>query len=179
MEQADWGMTRQVVISEFQIDLGVRSAAVRLGEIFKHEYFLSECPTFISILHGGRVFCHDLMDKVNFIHYHETIEVKSYKGEVRGGVEFVRCPKLDEGYKKIILVDDFCDSGSTLVAVKNYFEKEYGSKVYCVTFLKRKSTKFDDLIYCHEIDGDDWLYGYGLDNNGLDREVREIYKLIK
>lgn len=168
---------KTVLVTGEQINLGVRAMATRLNSIFNHEFLLDKCPTFVSIMDGGDIFCQDLIEKISFIHYHEKIKVNSYNGQERGEVVFSMLPKLKVGYAKVILVDDFCDSGSTMSKVKAYFEKEYGSKVYCVTFLKRKSTHFQDLMFCREVEGDDWLYGYGLDDNGKNRELREIYKL--
>jgi hypoxanthine-guanine phosphoribosyltransferase len=49
-------------------------------------------------------------------------------------------------------------------------------EVKIVTLLKRREG-VDLTDYCGFEIGDDWVIGYGLDNNGYQRELVNIYKI--
>ena len=50
------------------------------------------------------------------------------------------------------------------------------SEVKVVTLLKRKSSPMTPDFFGFEIE-DEWVVGYGLDDNGIKRELRDIYKI--
>jgi uncharacterized protein len=58
-----------------------------------------------------------------------TIAVKSYDGKKRKEIQIVNLPKKEslEG-KKVLLIDDISDSGSTLKFIVNLLKKEYKVK---------------------------------------------------
>ena len=171
-------MKKTVVVTNRLIKLGVSKISDLLNNKFSNT---SESPVFVSILQGGNIFCHDLMSSVDFKYAYDSIEVKSYKEQQQGELKLIKQPTFNLSNKKIILVDDFFDSGKTMFYVINYLKEHYENiKITPVTFLKRQSKiELEGLIYCYLIQDESWLYGYGLDLDGEYRDKREIFKLEK
>jgi hypoxanthine phosphoribosyltransferase len=85
-------------------------------------------------------------------------------------------PWSDVMYPNTLVVDDICDSGSSIMEMLFMVNSRIPECVKVVTLLKRKGGV--DLTNFHgfEID-DEWVVGYGLDDNGLKRELQDIYKV--
>ena len=83
--------------------------------------------------------------------------------------------------RDVIIVEDIVDSGHTLEYLLNLIKKEDPASVnVCTLLLKPKSvkTKFDEIAYIGFEVPDDFVVGYGLDYNGLGRNLRDIYKAV-
>ena len=167
---------KEVVFTTKQIEEGVERVAKILDRKFAGEAY---SPIFLSILQGGDMFCKDLMKQVDFVYQYDTIEAKSYEGVEQKEVRIINQPTNDLHNRKIILVDDFCDSGNTIEKVSKYLRECEVQEITIVTFLYKKKHDYTSIIHAYQVTNDDWLYGYGLDLNGKYRGEREIFKLNK
>jgi hypoxanthine phosphoribosyltransferase len=78
-------------------------------------------------------------------------------------------------------VEDIVDSGKTLEFLLKMVEKEMPASVnVCTLLLKPKSLKveLDEITYVGFEVSDEFVVGYGLDYNGLGRNLRDIYKAV-
>lgn len=96
-------------------------------------------------------------------------------------VKFIRYDPPMNSVKgcNVIIIDDIFDSGLTIDFIRKECEAAGANKVFAITALKRKSTNASDIkepdFYWKEIDEKIYAFGYGMDMNGLYRELPEIY----
>lgn len=148
-----------------------------------------DAPLLVCILCGAIFFYKDLLTAFSTLApCVGTIQAKSYaQNEKQSKVRIYNpsfdCMTEDEltgkidfnlSNRRVILVDDVCDSGQTLYVIKRWFEQHDALKVYTATILSKPSKRNPDFPIDlnwngFEIDGNLWVYGYGLDNNGLGR----------
>jgi len=107
----------------------------------------------------------------------DTIQCKSYSGMfVREKVKITKKPDLDLNGLRVIIVEDIVDSGETITAIKKYLNKSYKeiSSIEVCSLFKRDGC---DLYLEHlgrVVPDGLWLYGYGMDNDQLDRNIPEV-----
>jgi hypoxanthine phosphoribosyltransferase len=67
------------------------------------------------------------------------------------------------------------DTGATMFEILCRVNDKMPNEIKIVTLVHRKGNTFPVDHYCFEV-GDEWLVGYGFDDNGLKRNYRNIYK---
>lgn len=134
-------------------------------------------PVMICVLNGAIHFFSDL---TRFMSIHceiDCIRLKSYNGQDNsGGVQIIKDIELELKGKRVYIVDDILDTGATIIEALQMVSNKLASEVKVVTLLKRKSSPMNPDFFGFEIN-DEWVVGYGLDDNGIKRELRDIYKV--
>lgn len=155
-----------------------------LAEMAKHieDDFAEETPVFIGILNGAFMVISGLLK-----HYKGPCEVSflklaSYEGtESTGHVnELIGLNQNLEG-RSVILVEDMVDTGTTVEALKGLFKAQNVKHFKIATlFLKPDTFKKDIKIdYTGIRIPDKFLVGFGLDYDGLGRNLQDIYELVE
>jgi hypoxanthine phosphoribosyltransferase len=109
----------------------------------------------------------------------DFMRLKSYDGQDNSaGVKLLKDIELDVTDRHVYLVDDIIDTGATTNYAIDLIKSRNAVSVSTVTLFKRlwgPTSNFNGI----EID-DQWIYGYGLDDNGLFRNInRVVYKNFK
>jgi hypoxanthine phosphoribosyltransferase len=134
-------------------------------------------PVLICILNGSIHFFSDLVRSMSIDCEIDFLRLKSYEGQDNsGGIKCLKGLELDLKGKRVYIVDDICDSGATMLEALFMVNSRMAEEVKVVTLLKRRNGVGLTDFYGFEID-DQFVYGYGLDNNGLKRNENRIYKL--
>ena len=134
-------------------------------------------PVMICVLNGGFMFFTDLIRNMNLDVQIDFIRAKSYKGKDNsGGVEFTKDLEIHCKGKRVYIVDDIVDTGKTMFEILLRVNDMMPADVKVVTLLKRKEDSPPVNHFCFEIDKE-WVVGYGLDDNSLKRNYRNIYKI--
>jgi hypoxanthine phosphoribosyltransferase len=134
-------------------------------------------PIMICILNGSIHFFSDLIRAMKIDCEIDFIRLKSYKGQDNsGGIQVLKGLELELKGRRAYIVDDICDSGSTLLEALFMCNSKLVQEVRVVTLLKRKDG-VDMTDFCGFTIDKEWVVGYGLDNNGTQRELPHIYKL--
>ncbi len=162
-------------ISSLKIRKAVRKIARKLNKDYK-----AEKPLFISVLNGSFLFAADLVRKINFECEISFIKVASYSGTKSTG-KISTLIGLNEDLKgrSVIILEDIVDSGRTLERIKADLKK-HGVKKIRVASLFFKPGAFKGEIKPEYVGMDlsnDFIVGYGLDYNGLGRNLQDIYVL--
>ena len=81
--------------------------------------------------------------------------------------------------KRILLLDEICDSGTTLLKLKTHLLELNAAEVRAGVLVRRTLPE-QDLIYTPEFigfenEGDEWLVGCGMDDEGKYRNLPGIY----
>ena len=141
---------------------------------------------FVGLLNGCFMFYSDFLKNITFDIECDFMRVKSYISKKKqGDVQITKDLETSIKGKHVYIVDDIYDTGNTVNAVIDYLMVKDPSMISIVTLLKRKSSpkllvpnSFVDNHYnVFEID-EEWVIGYGLDNdNGHCRNYNMIYEI--
>jgi hypoxanthine phosphoribosyltransferase len=138
-------------------------------------------PLFIAILNGSFMFASDLFKHLNIEAELCFIKLASYKGMKSSG-NVVTSIGLDDDLfdKEVVIVEDIVDTGKTL---HNFLPKllhQQPKSLKIVTLLhKSEATEYPlQLDYVGFDIPNKFVVGYGLDYDGLGRNLKEIYQLV-
>lgn len=138
-------------------------------------------PLFIAILNGSFIFAADLFRQLTIEADLCFIKLASYKGMKSSG-KVVTSIGLEEDLfgKDVIIVEDIVDTGKTL---HNFLPKlmHQQPKSLRIAALLHKSEATEYPLKLDYIGFDipnKFVVGYGLDYDGLGRNLKEIYQLV-
>ncbi|KQR71845.1 hypoxanthine phosphoribosyltransferase [Pedobacter sp. Leaf176] len=167
---------------EFEIFLenDTISKRIRLLGIQINVDYENKCPLFIGILNGSFLFMADLIKEIKIPCEIAFMRVASYEGASSSGrvKELIGLPDNIEG-RDIIIVEDIVDTGLTLThIVKTIKEKNPSSLKVASLLLKPAALKqeIEELYYVGFEISNEFVVGYGLDYNGLGRNLTDIYR---
>lgn len=158
----------------------------RIANKINHSHDLeNDKVTFICLLKGGGLFFHDLIKRIKIKNLEiEYIRVKSFINNNE------RVPKLDRFEMNTLpenisyyweryfyIIDDIAETGQTLNFIFNTINRRsnFINDIRMVTILKRKSYPGNLFDFGFEIKDDGFMYGYGMDNEGKDRNLKDIW----
>jgi hypoxanthine phosphoribosyltransferase len=163
-------------ITKDEITKRVTQLAVEITQDYK-KTASSLPPVMICILNGSIHFFSDLTRAMGVTSEIDFIRLKSYDGQDNsGGIMCLKELELDLRGKYVYLVDDICDTGTTILEALFMINSRQPAEVKVITLFKRKNG-VDLTDFCGFDIDDQWVIGYGLDNNGIQRELPDIYKL--
>jgi len=138
-------------------------------------------PMFIAILNGSFMFAADLFKNLTIDAEICFIKLASYKGTASSG-QVITAIGLDVDLigKDIIIVEDIVDTGKTLNEfLPTLLHQQPASLKIAALLHKAEATVFPiGIDYIGFTIPDKFVVGYGLDYDGLGRNLQEIYQLI-
>ena len=168
---------------EFRISIPAKEIQQRittLGRQISND-FEEKRPLFIAVLNGSFLFAADLLKNVSCECEITFVRVSSYAGTKSTGQvrNLVGLNDNIEG-RSVILVEDIVDTGDTAVYLINELRKERPAEIKIASLLlKPKALKHALTVdYTGFEVPNDFLVGYGLDYDGLGRNLNDIYTLI-
>jgi hypoxanthine phosphoribosyltransferase len=134
-------------------------------------------PVMICILNGAYMFYTDLLRNMPIDVQSDFIRLKSYQGQDNsGGIEVTKGLEVDLKGRNVYIVDDICDTGTTILQALLMVNGHLPHKAKVVT-LTRRCDGVDLTDFCGFVIGDEFIAGYGLDNNGVGRNLEDLYKV--
>ena len=138
-------------------------------------------PLFIAILNGSFMFASDLFKELTIDAEICFIKLASYKG-TRSTGHVVTSIGLDESLKDrhVVIIEDIVDTGKTLSEFLPQLMDQQPASLKIAALLHKPEA----LIHPLEIDylgfnvPNKFLLGFGLDYDGLGRNLKEIYTLV-
>jgi len=132
----------------------------------------------ICVLNGGFMFFSDLVKNMSTNVEVDFIRAKSYNGQDQGVVHILKDIETNIEGKHVYVIDDFYDTGNTLDRILEHLSTLNPKSLQMVTLLIRDISPLSE--YPH-ISGfmiqDQWVVGYGMDNNSKERNLDYIYAL--
>ena len=139
-------------------------------------------PLFLAILNGSFMFAGELMKSVSVSCEITFLRVSSYQATESSGkiVEILGLTENIEG-RDIIIVEDIVDTGLTMVELKHQLLAKNPASLSIVTlFQKPKALKQPiDIQYVGFEIENKFVLGYGLDYDGLGRNLGDLYVLCE
>lgn len=137
-------------------------------------------PLFLAVLNGSFLFAADLFRNLSIEAEISFIKLASYKGTTSTG-NVITAIGLEESLheRHVILLEDIIDTGKTLHGFLPQLQHQGTASIRIAALL----TKPDALKYPVHADytgfeiPDKFVVGYGLDYDGLGRNIPEIYQL--
>ncbi len=139
-----------------------------------------EVPIFIGILNGSFMFAADFVRKYPHECHITFVKMASYEGVNSTGKikHLVGINENLEG-RTVVILEDIIDTGNTLAEIYEIFRDKNVKQLKIATlFFKpdvfRKELPID---YIGKSIEDKFIVGYGLDYDGLGRNLSDIYQL--
>lgn len=162
-------------ISEKEIQLSIQKVAQKINEDYKNK-----TPIFLGVLNGSFMFMGDLMKLIEVDCYTSFVKMASYEGtQSTGNInELIGLNEDIEG-KDVILVEDIVDTGNTLVKLFEILKEKNPKSIRIVTLLYKPEAykKQYKIDYVGKEIPNAFVLGYGLDYDGLGRNLSSIYVL--
>lgn len=166
----------ELYINKRQIQAVIQKLAIQINTDYSNDI-----PIIIPILNGSFIFASDLLRELTIECEVSFMKVASYSGTSSTG-EVKQLIGLKENIKgrKILILEDIIDTGTTLVKIIKNLESFYPSEIKTVSLLFKPECCVNkvkiDYIGIEVLNA--FLVGYGLDYNELGRNLQDIYKAI-
>jgi hypoxanthine phosphoribosyltransferase len=164
-------------ISSEEIEFAIANMAKQMDDDF-----FEEVPVFVGVLNGSFMVLSDLMKQYRGMCEVSFVKMASYEGtqssnEVR---QLIGINQDLEG-RTVVIVEDIVDTGNTIEELKAIFkEKKVKHLKIATLFLKPDVYKKDiKLDYVGIRIPNKFIVGFGLDYDGLGRNLKDIYQLAE
>ena len=177
-------MIIQVLDKKFQPYLKAEAIHEQIGKLAAqiNQDYAGKRPLFIAILNGSFMFAADLFKELTIDAEICFIKLASYKG-TRSTGNVITSIGLDEPLKgrHVVIVEDIVDTGKTLHEFLPQLLNQQPASLKIAALLHKPAA----LVFPLTIDylgfsvPNKFLLGYGLDYDGLGRNLKEIYQLVE
>ncbi len=157
------------------IQHAVNGVAVRIQDDYK-----GKNPVFLIVLNGAFFFAADIIRKFGYPCEMSFIKVASYQGlDQTNDITTVMGAEPALQGRHVVVLEDIVDSGNTIEAIVQILKEEQVASYAIASLFHKpeaylKSMKVDYVGM--EIENK-FIVGYGLDYNGLGRNLKDIYIL--
>jgi len=162
-------------ISAATIQHKIKDLAAQLAQDYN-----GKRPLFIAILNGSFIFAADLFKQLEIEAEICFIKLASYKGTKSTG-HVVTAIGLDTDIndRHVIILEDIVDTGKTLHEFIPQITNQQPASLKIAALLhKPDATQYPiSISYCCFSIPNKFVLGYGLDYDGLGRNIDEIYQL--
>ena len=167
--------TFDIYLSEETIQQKLRELAATLNKEYE-----GKRPLFIAILNGSFMFASDIFKHLTIDAEICFIKLASYRGTKSTG-HVITAIGLDTDLygRDVVILEDIVDTGKTLNEFLPQLHHQQPRSFAIVTLLhKSEATKYPLTLAHVGFDiPDKFVVGYGLDYDGLGRNLKEIYQL--
>jgi hypoxanthine phosphoribosyltransferase len=160
-------------ISEKQIAEAVKLMSEAMNKDLKNEQ-----PIFLTVLNGAFMFAADLLKQIDISCEVSFIKLASYQGmSSLGGVTQLIGLNEDVKDRTVVILEDIVETGLTINSLVDLLNQRQVKQIkVAAAFMKNGVYKQDRKIDYIGIEiGDEFVVGYGLDYNGLGRNLKEVY----
>jgi hypoxanthine phosphoribosyltransferase len=167
----------EIYLPEAEIQNKIREIAAAINKEYEGKH-----PLFIAILNGSFMFASDLFKHLSIDAEICFIKLASYKGMKSSG-QVVTAIGLDQELynRHVVIIEDIVDTGKTLHDFLPKLEHQQPASLKIAALLhKPEATQFPlNIDYIGFSIPNKFVVGYGLDYDGLGRNIKEIYQLAE
>lgn len=144
--------------------------------------FFDDVPVFVGVLNGSFMVLSDLMKQYRGMCEVSFVKMTSYEGtqSTNAVKQLIGINQNLEG-RTVVIVEDIVDTGNTVEQLKAIFKEQKVKHLKIATlFLKPDVYKKDiKLDYVGIRIPNKFIVGYGLDYDGLGRNLKDVYQLAE
>lgn len=168
-------LTFEPFIAHDEIQEKIRLIALEINKDYKN----SEIH-FVCILNGAFMFSADLTKQITVPCYMHFLKVRSYEGTQSTGAvsNIIGLTESLQG-KHVIVIEDIVDTGATMQHVYKEVNRLEPASIKVASLLMKPEVYKGDIkidYLCFSIPPK-FVVGYGLDYDGLGRNLKDIYQL--
>lgn len=155
----------------------IRSRVTELGKAIAEDYEGRE-PLFVVVMTGSVPFAADLIRSVDLRSEVDFLALNRFGEGGRIGVAMdVSTPLFD---RDVIIVEDITDTGLTLSVLRRMITDRGAGSVATASLVDKTARRVTDvpIEYRGFEVGDEYLVGYGMDWQGLYRNLRSIWAVL-
>lgn len=162
-------------LSQEEIEIAVQKLAEKIDADYANE-----CPLFIAILNGSFMFAAELFKHLTIPSEICFIKLASYKGTTSSG-HIITSIGLDTEVrnKHVIILEDILDTGKTLSQFLPQIKNQSPLSLKIAALLHKPEATIHEVALdynCFKIPNK-FVIGFGLDYNGLGRNIPSVYQL--
>ncbi len=158
----------------------IRAEVARLGREISVDYE-GKVPILVAVLQGAVFFLSDLAKEVTVDCRFDFMAISRFngRGEADGVVRITSDVGLDITGQHVVLVEDIVDTGLTVAYLRKVLLTRRPASLETCVLLNRQSRRIADirLRYSSFNLPDIFVVGYGLDYEGLYRNLPDIHRL--
>ncbi len=169
--------TFEAFISSEEIDFAIKNMAKQMDDDF-----FNEIPVFVGVLNGAFMVMADLMKQYRGMCEVSFVKMASYEGtQSTNKVKQLIGLNQDLEGRTVVIVEDIVDTGNTIEVLKSILKDKKVKHLKIATlFLKPDAFKKDiKLDYVGIRIPNKFIVGYGLDYDGLGRNLPDVYQLAE
>lgn len=162
-------------ISEEKLQESIRKVAQKINDDYQ-----GKSPIFLGVLNGSFMFFADLLKSIDLACTVSFVKLASYEGtSTTGTVNELIGLNEDVSGRDIILIEDIVDTGNTLVKLYDILADKNPNSIKIATLLYKPEAykKHHNIDYVGIEIPNAFVLGYGLDYDGLGRNLSSIYVL--
>ena len=169
---------------EFVKSIPSEEIAARVKEVAEriNRDYAGKRPLLLGVLNGCFMFVSDLMKNLEIECEISFVKLSSYQGTTTTGVirEVLGLTETITG-RDVIIIEDIVDTGYTMQRmIESLGTREPASVQIASLFLKPVRLKVPvDVKYSAFTIPDRFIVGYGLDYDGLGRNLPDIYEVVE
>ncbi len=170
-------MTDYPFATEVITEVDLKSRVVELGQAISNDY-LDRSPLFVVVLTGSVLFAADLVRNVAADSEVDFLGLNRYGEGGRIGIAMdLAAPVFD---RNVIIVEDIGDTGLTLKVLRRMMTDRGAASVSTAARFDKTRRRVTDvpIEYRGFEVGDEFLVGYGLDWQGVYRNLRSIWAVM-
>lgn len=164
-------------ISEERIVKAIDGISEKINKDYK-----GKTPVFLGILNGSFMIASEIIKRFEGDCEVAFVKLDSYQGtSSTGEVKTLLGLNTSLEGKEILVIEDIIDTGNTLAAIDTIFSTKNiaGYKTATLFFKPDAYKQTYPVEYIGMEIPNDFIVGYGLDYNGLGRNLTQVYKLKK
>jgi hypoxanthine phosphoribosyltransferase len=165
----------EVYISHHDLSVKIQSLASQINQQYE-----GRCPLFVAILNGAFMFAANLLQHISISCEITFIKVASYQAlHSTGKVTELLGMNEDISGRDIIILEDIVDSGLTMEGIINNLKSKHprSIQVAALLFKPQALRAAVDLHYVGFEIPNAFVVGFGLDYDGLGRNLQDLYVL--
>lgn len=174
----------QVLDKQFETYIQHTAIAERVAAmaVQLNEDYAGLNPLFLGILNGSFIFAADLFRGITIPAEISFIKLASYKGTTSTG-NIITAIGLEENLtgRHVVIVEDIVDTGRTLYSFLPQILQQQPASLKIVCFLSKPDARVCEVEpdYTGFEIPDNFVVGYGLDYDGMGRNLPSLYILCK
>ena len=140
----------------------------------------NQYPLVLSVMSGAIIFTGQILPLLNFPLDFDYLHVTRYNRALRGGsIQWKVLPRTDLTGRVVLVLDDVLDEGLTLAAIRQRL-MEAGAEAFYSAVLVNKLIDREKPVYADFVGislPDRYIFGYGMDVQGIWRNLPAIYAM--
>jgi hypoxanthine phosphoribosyltransferase len=155
----------------------IRSRVAELGRAITEDY-QGRQPLFVVVMTGSIPFAADLVRSVDLRPEVDFLGLNRFGESGRIGIAMdISTPVLD---REVVIVEDITDTGLTLSVLRKMMMDRGARNVATASLVDKTARRVTDvpIEYRGFEVGDEYLVGYGMDWQGLYRNLRSIWAVL-